>query len=507
MLVLGQDGNDKGTQLEQIAQMMLSDKGFQHITLNAVRAGSAEYDVTAVYVMPGLGSGAGRRIGVVGECKARKDPITMDDWQKFMGKVSLEENTKGHAVQGLFITTSELKSTVVSCYEELLARPNNNIELVDATQIENFLKDKYSVCSLQKVVGALANFTDKTATSIDLCYYQHACYWLVKFGRAEYTLMDSGGRPLQGESLDVIRGLIEKEEASTTFVSLDEEAEARRRRFQVQQHVLARLMLYNGALGEAELLANASVTPEELHAAVAALEEKGWLKQEEDVVRFTEIDEEGRYGHFIDVARFWLRGEWPVASLQDMLSSAFYDRHVDERLLDEIIKIQANLPIPEEERKDVLRILKLSPTALVGVLYPFQLITEGRAEGGARKEESLNETDRNLLYRVLIFGLDHDYRTRGMEKYLLDIRGILELEYRLSVSVTAKNPEGVDAALESRSRHMVRSSNVQGGYIHLINMASAPEPWEENEGRMQNKPEDNTTEQEGSLAEAIGPSE
>jgi hypothetical protein len=491
MLVLGQDGNDKGTQLEQIAQAMLSDKGFQNITLNAVRAGSAEYDVTAVYVMPGLGSGAGRRISVVGECKARKDAINMDDWQKFMGKVILETITKGHDVQGLFITTSELRSTVTSCYEELLVHPNNNIELVDATQIENFLKNKYSVCSLQKIAGLLSNFTDKAATSIDLCYYQQACYWLVKFGKAGYTLLDSEGKPLQGESLDEIRGLIEKDEASTTFVNLNEEAEARRRSIHVQQHILARLMLYNGVLGETELFENASVSPEELHAAISLLEEKGWLEQEEGIVRFTAMDEEGRYGHFIDVAKFWLRGEWPVAPLHDMLRSEFYDRHVDERLLDEIIMIQANLPIPEAERKDVLRILKLSPTALIGVLYPIQLITEGRTEGDIRKEESINETDRNLLYQVLIFGLVHDYRTRGMEKYLLDVRGILELEYRLSVAVTAKNPEGIDAALESRSRHMVRSSNVQGGYIHLLNMASAPEPWEETKAKKQNKAEKN----------------
>lgn len=49
MLILGKDSNDKGSQLEQIAQTMLSSKGYENIKLRAVGPGEAEYDVT-VYI-------------------------------------------------------------------------------------------------------------------------------------------------------------------------------------------------------------------------------------------------------------------------------------------------------------------------------------------------------------------------------------------------------------------------------------------------------------------------
>jgi hypothetical protein len=43
MLILGKDSNDKGSQLEQIAQIMLSSKGYENIKLRAVCPGEAEY--------------------------------------------------------------------------------------------------------------------------------------------------------------------------------------------------------------------------------------------------------------------------------------------------------------------------------------------------------------------------------------------------------------------------------------------------------------------------------
>lgn len=41
MLILGNDSNDKGSQLEQIAQTMLSSKGYENIKLRAVGPGGS----------------------------------------------------------------------------------------------------------------------------------------------------------------------------------------------------------------------------------------------------------------------------------------------------------------------------------------------------------------------------------------------------------------------------------------------------------------------------------
>jgi hypothetical protein len=79
--------------------------------------------------------------------------------------------------------------------------------------------------------------------------------------------------------------------------------------------------------------------------------------------------------------------------------------------------------------------------------------------------------------------LVQDFSIRELARYYSTVRGIIELEHRQSVIV--KNTTGIDAAVETRSRHSVHPSNVQGGYIHLLVLNSQPEPWEEVEAHRQ----------------------
>jgi hypothetical protein len=257
MLILGKDSNDKGSQLEQIAQTMLSSKGYENIKLRAVGPGGAEYDVTGEYVMP-MGPET-RRIKIIGECKAHKDPIDMTDWQKFVGKVYLESVRKNFSVTGLFIAASGVNSRVASSYEELKEH-RDNIVLIDGPDVEEFLKKEYSVCSLQAAAATTVKFTDRGATSFNLCYYQRACYWAVVFEKGAYTILTAAGQPLRGDKLPEVRELVETLEGLTTFVDLYEEAEALRRRIYAQKHVLARLMLAQGSvIDEAGLLAESPI--------------------------------------------------------------------------------------------------------------------------------------------------------------------------------------------------------------------------------------------------------
>jgi hypothetical protein len=81
------------------------------------------------------------------------------------------------------------------------------------------------------------------------------------------------------------------------------------------------------------------------------------------------------------VLKFWLTGELTFGTLLDGIRSAFYDRHIDEKMLQEVLKIQGNLPLPQTEREGVIRLLKLSPNALLRALHPYPMITTGRNEG------------------------------------------------------------------------------------------------------------------------------
>jgi hypothetical protein len=472
VLILGKTNDDKGTQLEQITQAMLPAKGFRQVRLNDVGTGGAEYDVTAKWKEPG-GATPGD-IPVLGECKARKDPINMTDWQKFLGKV-YAETEQGQEVFGLFITTSNPNGNVATHYEKQ-RRQGKRLEFIGATEIEDFLMSKYSVCSLQHAAASVANFTRRTITSLELSYHNRACYWLVAFEKGAYTMLDAAGQPLRADKLTGMRPLLKLAAAVKKLINLYEEAEALRRHLLAQKHVLARLMLYGGGIREADLLKDTKFTREDVRRASSALAERGWLEAVKGGVRFTSMDKKGRYGHFVDVLKFWLNEVIKYESILEGIDSAFYDRHVDEKLLQEILKIQEGLPVPEGERAGLIQLLKLSPSAMLLALQPYPLITTGRSEGNLRTVDMINETDRELFYEYLIPGLVSDYRTEPMARHFWG-RGIWELEYRQGVIV--KNNQEIMFEANSRSRRTIRTSNVRGGFIHLGIMKSGPEPWEE----------------------------
>jgi hypothetical protein len=190
MIVFGRTNDDKGRQLEQIAQSMLQQRGYQNIRLNSVVAGGAEYDITGEYIIPLAVKQ--RRFKVIGECKARKDPVNMDDWQKFLGKVYLESIKRKHDITGLLISVSGFNSNVTSSYEEVREH-RDMIELVGELEIENFLTEEYSVCTLQQVINVISSLTSRTIMSTEISYYQKACYWIIVFEQAAYTILNSSG--------------------------------------------------------------------------------------------------------------------------------------------------------------------------------------------------------------------------------------------------------------------------------------------------------------------------
>jgi hypothetical protein len=229
---------------------MLSARGFRKVTLNAVDTGAAEYDVTAEW--RGSGWASRRVLPVLGECKARKDPINMNDWQKFLGKV-YAKTEKRREVYGLFITTSTPNGNVASSYEKQ-RRQGKRLEFIGATEIEEYLKSAYSVCSLQQATALVTKFTKRAVTSIDLCYHDGACYWLIAFEEGAYTVLDAAGQPLKADKLKRLRPLLRPVAAVKKLINMYDEAEPLRRSLRAQKHDLARLMLYGGGIRESDLL-------------------------------------------------------------------------------------------------------------------------------------------------------------------------------------------------------------------------------------------------------------
>jgi hypothetical protein len=475
LYILGSNTDDKGTQLEQLAQDMLNARGYRKLTLNAVGPGGAEYDVTGEREVAGTLGGA---VFVLGECKAWQDPVAMDAWQKFLGKIYAEQLRRGKAVQGIFIALGGVNGNVYSSYDEL-SKCGLEVELIRNTELEEFLSQHYGVVDVKQTSRMLSNYTARKVTAIDLCYYERACYRLVRFSSDSYTLWDASGKALEDTELDKIRKLVDAAPAPGKYVDLLAEARAQQRSVLAQKYVLGWLMRDDGrtsvpALSVANPAEGADFTSDEIQSALSSLAARGWVEVEGDEARLKDVDTEGRWAHFIPMIRFWVPGRALGSSYLAGLRSAFYQRHIDEWLLDEISAVQANLSFPQGDRDALLWVFRLSPSALLNAVTRQQMITEGRE--CMRGEEIIDNTDRNLFYDMLCQLLAHDYDQLVLGPHFWE-RGVAEIE--LGRGTVLKSSQGVIASLESHVRYTKPPSNTNVGVLPLIVLNNAPQPWEE----------------------------
>lgn len=476
LFILGTNTDDKGTQLEQLGQDMLASRGYRNLTLNAVGPGGAEYDVTGEREPPGA-TGA-PPLFVLGECKAWQDPVNMDAWQKFLGKLLAEHVRRGTPIQGIFMALSGVNGNVASSYDEL--RKNGlEVELIRNTELEEFLDQHYNVIDIKQTVRALSKYTTRKVMAVELCYYGRACYRLVRFDSDRYTLLDASGEPLRDDELEKIKKLVDAAPAPGKYLDLPAEAEAQKRFTVARKYVLSCLMRDDGqteilVLEKGNPAARADFSPAEIQDALSSLSTVGWVEVTGGVARFTNVDADGRCEHFIPLIRFWIEGPILPDSYLTGLRSAFYHRHIDERLLEEVSSIQEGLPFPQEDKDALLWVLRLSPSALLNALTKQQLITEGR--GALRGEELINNTDRNIFYHILSRMMAWDYERLVFGTYFWE-RGVTEIE--LGHGIVVKGSGGVLARLESHVRHAKPPSNTNLGVLPIIVPNDSPEPWEE----------------------------
>ena len=85
LLLLEQNKDKKGTLLETIVKVLLSSYGYDYVATNEIGSGGNEIDVVAEKHMTNFG--VSKTYPLICECKAHENPVNMNDWLKFLGKV------------------------------------------------------------------------------------------------------------------------------------------------------------------------------------------------------------------------------------------------------------------------------------------------------------------------------------------------------------------------------------------------------------------------------------
>ncbi|MGN6626120.1 MAG: hypothetical protein ACTHLN_05825, partial [Tepidisphaeraceae bacterium] len=372
LIVLGTTNDDKGSQLETLSKELLESLGYTHIATN-VANDAGELDITGDFVTPM--PVAPKVEKVIGECKALKVPLSMPDWLRFLGKMFIARQG-GATVNGCLIALSGVNGNVQGSFDALKL---NDIQLIGSSTLIDYLQKSHGLAP-QAVLNAYLSSSGLTHSSIVLAYYQRRVYWVMVYDVGRYTALTADVKYPDQPVLDTIRPLIEAELEAKEFVDLREAQAQRDLQELSQKFVLVLAMLGDGKKTATELLTEHAgakgyyeIPDDAIHAAIATLVAEGLLVGDPDRIDFDAAavaDPEKRAA----IYKKYLFRSMLVAAI----GCDWWDRNIDDALLDHVLTIQIGLKLPDEDRNKAINLMRLSPGALAYALQPDGMIIHKR---------------------------------------------------------------------------------------------------------------------------------
>ncbi|MBQ4483878.1 MAG: hypothetical protein II934_02595 [Prevotella sp.] len=374
LFIIGNTHDDKGTQLEELTAAILKECGYEFIRRNSIEAGGNEIDVKAkrTYELASIQ----KEIPVVCECKAKNDPISITDWLKFVGKVSIDRMSNAQT-EGIMIALSGAYGTVYDSYEAL---PDKSyLHLIAHDQLIKLICRHFKLKDAESIRDYFRNKTTKPIEHVDLLYYEKQVWWVVSFVHEEFTVVNDNLDTVEEKYLDDFLDRLAKYTVfkKANYVDVQKEEAAKLMEGLVKKSVVY-LLMGKGGMALADVLEETrkfdylkDIGKEEIEKLI---EECEYIKKDGDKIEL-------KNAHEIDIVGFY---QWydSAPMIIDGIATEYYVKNINDELLDAIVRIQENLEIPEDKWDDCLYIMTLSPGALMYALKPDEVVTNSRKMGG-----------------------------------------------------------------------------------------------------------------------------
>lgn len=453
LLLLEQNKDKKGTLLETIVKVLLSSYGYDYVATNEIGSGGNEIDVVAEKRISNFGGS--QTYPLICECKAHENPVNMNDWLKFLGKV-YKEKRKNSLSFGLMIALSDANGNVkgdirTENYQE-------DVKLIAGNELIEPIMSHYGLASITAIINIIKHWTNLTITDRDVAFYNNTPYWIVYFSDGTFTILDKDGQFLEKEMLENI---------ITTFIALstfskDSYIDIRRNKtVEIKKKAIKDIAIWalmNSSLSFAQIvdliLQNSG---NQLHVNVSEVEkclkELDFIDVVDNVASIKPVQE-------INMIEFYrsLLG----LGIPTKLYNSFYMEHIDESLLDSILSLQGGLSLSNEERSIVLFIIKHSPSALHIAIYPNPLFSaKSKIIGGdvTALQESLKSSFIQTLANCFEVDADSDLAMLLFDK--LELRDFYK---QTNYHVVLKN--GTECTIPvSKRLYYIPFDNNDGGVV------------------------------------------
>ena len=144
----------------------------------------------------------------------------------------------------------------------------------------------------------------------------------------------------------------------------------------------------------------------------------------------------------IDFYRFVIYQGCPV----ELISSEYYQEHIDNKFLDRILQIQYGLEIPNDKRDDCLFLLKCSPSALLRAITPNELFHGFTA---TKSLDNMRNLYINSFMRMLIEGFIDNFYNPALSDVFFDKFKITDMNLSSEIKIVV---DGNERSLISHSK-------------------------------------------------------
>ena len=425
LIILGKTKDDKGTQLEQLTKTLLKYQGYSNIVSNIQVGGGSELDVTAERKdVTGVKE---IKTPVLCECKAHQSPIVLTDWLKFIGKLTIARRSNDRTI-GLMLALNGANGAVIGSYKSDFAG-DDSVQLIANDDLMSLLQQVYGIPDSDSIRSVLSTIPGLKVEDIDIVYYKQKLYWIVSLGEQQYTFCDSNGnlaeRKTIKELLPLLSGSTPYDESG--YVDIFESFELQRRRVNLKVRIITELACgrtVNKKVVDTlskEVAAGTIDIPSFLANDPFLLFDKGKktvsLKADDDI-------------DYCDFYRSVLSSALPVG----LIMSDYYQNHIDEKLLDEIWKIQGGFHVDKKDKENCITILRLSPSSLLYALNPDRLFQGYKAVQGDEQMRALYESH----FKSAIFErFQNDYQNQSLAQLFL-AKGFSKASIQMSLSFGEK---------------------------------------------------------------------
>ncbi|TGN13338.1 hypothetical protein [Leptospira bandrabouensis] len=462
--LIGKNSDDVGKQLEDIVVQILKHKAISDISTNIVGSGANELDVTGTYTLP-----TGQKRKLICECKAYSKPLSLPDWEKFCGKLYLEKSRRNNQdVYGILIAFSGINGNVKGSFEEYNLS-NDNISIYSGDHLYEILKEIYYLKNIEVIIAEIQKYTTRKYSEIFLTFYNNQCYWVIKFLDSTFSLLSTNGLLIQKSELE-IQNLIEALkwlDENLQFISLEEEFEKEQSIKNLTSEIISNFIDSNFIKTKVEIEKyqnNSEIT----NVTIENLINTGIIYPgKDDTLTLNTKNKK------IDILKNLLIGRFPLR----ILNTKNYESIVDHELLDLIISIQKMDFLNQEERNEVLSILKLSPSAIYYSINPDPMISNDVNDPIIEIYENVIKFKRDYFFRNLYKHLKNDFQNTFLAEHFYTNNKINEIEENISYKIKSKNEVLYHREIVDRTG-IAQMTDGKKIYIKILPDIKIPDPLE-----------------------------